>query len=204
MSKNRYPKIYLAGPEIFLPNAREIAGKQKTLCEKYGFIGLHPMDNNVNIIGGSLAAANDIYRGDTNQIRKCDILVANCNPFRGALMDDGTAYELGFGNALDKPSYGYVSDADSYIERVTKRYPCHIPRSDKFYIDKDGYLLVDDFGTKINLMMQCGMVAGAGRLVVGDFEDCLRAIRYDIDAGILIPRKGWLRKIFTQKALHLM
>lgn len=196
MVKDKRPKLYLAGPEIFLPNAEEMAQKQKALCEKHGFTGLHPMDNNVNIADNSFATANNIYRGDTGQIWKCDIIIANCNSFRGALMDDGTAYELGYANALGKPSYGYVSNADSYIERVTRRYPCYIPKGGKLYIDKDGYLLVDDFGTKINLMMQCGMTANGGRLVVGDFEDCLRAIRYDIDAKILKPRKGW------KKILH--
>lgn len=197
MAENKRPKLYLAGPEIFLPNAEEVAEKQKTLCKKHGFVGLHPIDNNLNLVGSSLAVASDIYYGDTGQVRECDVVVANCNSFRGALIDDGTAYELGFGNALSKPSYGYVSDADSYIERVIKRYPCYIPKGGKFYADKDGYLLADDFGTKINLMMQCGMAANGGRLVVGDFESCLIAIRYDINAGILRLRKGWLREILT-------
>ena len=185
MPKKERPKLYLAGPEIFRPDAKEYSKKQLALCEKYGFIGLHPMDNNVNLRTNSIETAVKIYRGDVGQVRESDIVVANCNSFRGALMDDGTAYELGYGNALSKPSYGYIGDPDTYIERVTKRYPCRIHKGSKIYMDKDDYLLVDDFGTKINLMMECGMVANGGRLVVGSFEGCLKAIRYDLDFGVL-------------------
>ena len=189
MPKKEWPKLYLAGPEIMLPNAEEVARKQKTLCERYGFIGLHPMDNNTNLRESSMKTATKIYKGDVRQVRKCDIVVANCNSFRGALVDDGTAYELGYGNALGKPSYGYVSDADSYVLRVMKRYPCYIPGGSKINVDKDGYWLLDDFGTKINLMMQCGMVVNGGRLVIGDFECCLRTVRYDLDNGALKLRR---------------
>ena len=53
-------------------------------------------------------------------------------------------------------------------------------------IDQDGFLLVDDFGTSINLMMQCGMFDSGGRLVEGDFETCLQAVRHDLDNGTLL------------------
>ncbi|MCE2486667.1 MAG: hypothetical protein J4F42_14220 [Desulfurellaceae bacterium] len=46
-------------------------------------------------------------------------------------------------------------------------------------------MVTDDFGTSINLMMQCGMLDSGGRLVEGDFEACLQAIREDIDSGRL-------------------
>ena len=92
MPRDKRPKLYLAGPEIFLPNAKERAERQLALCEKYGFIGLHPVDNNINLRASSLKTALNIYLGDTGQVRECDIVVANCNSFRGALMDDGTAY----------------------------------------------------------------------------------------------------------------
>jgi hypothetical protein len=45
--------------------------------------------------------------------------------------------------------------------------------------------VVDDFGTAINLMLECGMLLGGGRLVAGSFEDCLRAMRTDLDTGKL-------------------
>ena len=178
------PKLYLAGPEVFRPDAVEYAQTQRTLCEQYGFTGLHPMDNNIDLNDSSLQTATEIYRGDIDQIKACDIIVANCNAFRGALIDDGTAYELGFGNALGKPTYGYIKRLIPAKELLQSRYN-FTTRPDGQKIDQDGFLLVDDFGTSINLMMQCGMSDSGGRLVEGDFEACLKAIRHDVDSGIL-------------------
>mgnify|MGYP001577228492 FL=1 len=99
-------------------------------------------------------------------------------------MDDGTAYELGYGNALGKPSYGYVWEHSGYSAKVMQNYPWReVGKGQR--ADRNGYLLLDDFGTSINLMMQCGMAGSGGRLVVGDFEACLLAVRQDLDAEIL-------------------
>ena len=181
------PKLYLAGPEVFLPHAIEYAQKQRQLCEQYAFIGLHPMDNNIEPIAfgdQSMQTAVQIYRGDVSQIRECDIVVANCNAFRGVLMDDGTAYEIGYANALGKPAYGYIETLNSVSERTRDQYPCR-QLADGKTVDQEGYLITEDFGTSINLMMQCGMLENGGRLVEGDFEVCLQAIRQDLDTGVL-------------------
>ena len=53
------------------------------------------------------------------------------------------------------------------------------------YVDSHGFIVGDDFGTSINLMMQYGMRASGGRLIEGDFESCLKLIRKDIDTGAL-------------------
>ena len=142
------------------------------------------MDNNVDLGDQSMQTALQIYRGDISQIRDCDIVVANCNAFRGVLMDDGTAYEIGYGNALGKPAYGYIETLNSVSERTRNQYPCQ-QLADGQTIDQEGYLVTEDFGTSINLMMQCGMLDTGGRLVEGDFEACLKAIREDLDSGTL-------------------
>jgi len=213
MLRQRKPKLYLAGPEVFLPEALVYAEQQRTLCEHYGFTPLHPVDNGPTFGERSVEAlarlydavklfrqeplrnlmalssedmrcAMKIYLGNIKHVRECDIVVANCNAFRGALVDDGTAYELGLGNGLGKPTYGYIAAALPAIQNVLKRYPCTLPATG-VPIDQDGYLVVDDFGTAINLMLECGMLLGGGRLVEGGFEDCLRAIRTDLDTGKL-------------------
>ena len=38
-------RIYLAGPDVFLPNAKEIGGIKKEMCREFGFEGLFPLDN---------------------------------------------------------------------------------------------------------------------------------------------------------------
>ena len=120
------PKLYLAGPEVFLPDAVEYAATQRALCDRYGFTALHPLDNSLDLGNQDLDTAMRIYRGDVQQIRDCDIVVANCNGFRGMCMDDGTAYELGFANALGKPSYGYIAEVMSQVAR-TIREPIGAP-----------------------------------------------------------------------------
>lgn len=177
------PKLYLAGPEVFLPNALEIAEKQREMCRKYDFIPIHPMDNTIDVGGKDVATAMRIYQSDVGQIHTCDIVVANCNGFRGVCMDDGTAYELGYGNALQKPSYGYMRELIPLVERTNRDYSCE-QFTDGVFVDKDGYL-VEDFGLSINLMMQCGIRFRGGKLVSGDFEACLKILRADIDSGAL-------------------
>jgi nucleoside 2-deoxyribosyltransferase len=125
-----------------------------------------------------------IYLGNIKHVRACDIVVANCNAFRGALVDDGTAYELGLGNGLGKPTYGYIDAALPAVQNILQRYPCTM-QATGVPMDQDGYLVVDDFGTAINPMLECGMLLGGGRLVEGSFADCLRAMRTDLDTGQL-------------------
>ena len=213
MATQRKPKLYLAGPDVFRPDPLAHAEKQRALCAQYGFTPLHPVDNGPAFGEQSTAAlvplyeAVKLYRTDTRQslmalpseamrcamkiylgnikyVRECDIVVANCNAFRGALVDDGTAYELGLGHGLGKPTYGYIETALPAVQNVLERYPCTI-RADGVPVDQDGYLVIENFGNAINLMLECGMLLSGGRLVEGSFEDCLRAIRMDLNAGKL-------------------
>jgi len=213
MATPRKPKLYLAGPEVFLPAPLIHAEQQRALCEQYGFTPLHPVENSSDFGEQSVAAllrlyeavrlyrtetrpafaalpseamrcAMRIYLGNLKYVRACDIVVANCNAFRGALVDDGTAYELGLGHGLGKPTYGYIAAALPAVQNVLERYPCTI-QADGVPMDQDGYLVVENFGNAINLMLECGLLLSGGRLVEGGFEDCLRAVRMDLDSGKL-------------------
>ena len=213
MATQRKPKLYLAGPDVFLPDPLAHAEKQRALCERYGFTPLHPTDNGLTCGGQSTAAlarlyeAVKLYRTDTRQslmalpsegmrcamqiylgnikyVRECDIVVANCNAFRGALVDDGTAYELGLVHGLGKPAYGYIEIALPVVQNVPSRYPCTI-QADGVPMDQDGYLVIENFGNALNLMLECGILLSGGCLVEGNFEDCLQAIRTDLDTGKL-------------------
>ena len=41
-------KIYLAGPDVFLPDALEIGRQKIDICRRHGLIGLYPLDNVVD------------------------------------------------------------------------------------------------------------------------------------------------------------
>ncbi len=147
-------KIYIAGFDVFSDDAIKIGVEYKEICKTYGFEGLYPLDN---VASGS----KEIFKGNIELINQSDVIVANLNDFRGQTMDDGTAFELGYGYASGKILYGYV-DSDLYM--VSK-----IGHKDKY-----GYN-VENFGKPINLM-----IAESTIIVEGDFEDCVKKLKRDL------------------------
>ena len=164
--------IYLAGFDVFRTDAVEHGKSLKQICERYGFEGLYPLDNALppDLTGGE--AARWIYEQNIGLIRDADFVVANLNAFRGLEPDSGTAFEVGFAIALDKPVWGYLDSAQPIVDQVPHR------RNDKgVAIDRDGFT-VEDFGLPRNLMLAC-----SSTLVVGNFEHCLRTIVETRDAS---------------------
>ena len=60
------PKIYLAGPEVFLTNALEFAARKKDLCRQHGFEGLFPFDAEIE----QLEAMAPLATGQADQRRE--------------------------------------------------------------------------------------------------------------------------------------
>ena len=108
--------VYLAGPDVFLPDAFEIGRRKVELCVRYGLTGLYPLDNTVD------AAAEDaslrIFRGNETMMIAADAIIANLTPFRGPGADAGTVYELGYMAGRGKLCLGYSNDPSSYADRV--------------------------------------------------------------------------------------
>jgi nucleoside 2-deoxyribosyltransferase len=42
-------KIYLAGPDVFLPDAVEIGRRKVDICAAHGLTGLYPLDNAIDL-----------------------------------------------------------------------------------------------------------------------------------------------------------
>ena len=141
-------KLYLAGPDVFLPDALEIGRRKIDICRRHGVDGLYPLDNTVDLtaIGASLA----IFRGNEAMMEAADAIIANLTPFRGAGADPGTAYELGYMAGRGKLCLGYSNDPATYAERV--RLFTEVTSHDGRLVDADG-LTVEDFGLNDNLMM---------------------------------------------------
>ena len=114
------PKIYLAGPEVFLANALEIADRKKDLCHRHGFEGKFPFDAEIEQLQAMtpLQQAERISKENERLMKSSDCLVANCTPFRGASMDIGTGYEIGFMRGLGRPVFGYTNVTKTYKERA--------------------------------------------------------------------------------------
>jgi nucleoside 2-deoxyribosyltransferase len=141
-------KIYLAGPDVFLPDAVDIGRRKAELCTRHGLIGLYPLDNAIDL------AANDaslrIFRGNETMMNEADAIIANLTPFRGPGADAGTVYELGYMAGRGKLCLGYSNDPSSYADRVRKFTEVNL--RDGRLVDALG-LAVEDFGLTDNLMM---------------------------------------------------
>ncbi|MBM9501333.1 nucleoside 2-deoxyribosyltransferase [Leptospira sp. 201903071] len=167
--------IYLAGPEVFLPDAVEVLQDKKSLCFSRGFSALSPFDSEVpKDAKRNQDLARKIFFGNLDLIQKSDLILANCNPFRGPLVDDGTAFEIGYAFALGKTIYGYAKSLPPLPEIVKRMIPT-FPHSSGYAMDREGYLLNEDFGNSLNLMLQYA-IEGRGFLVEGEFEDALQEI----------------------------
>lgn len=152
--------IYIAGPDIFAPNGKEIGEHHKAICEQFGFKGIYPLD------GSSVTATKSIdtrkvFYACLASIQRANIVVANLNPFRGECVDDGTAFEMGVAFRMEKPIYGYLSDKRSIIER-------HHGAT----TDERGWSY-EDFGNPVNIML----AQACEDIIEGSFEDCIRSLQ---------------------------
>ena len=178
-------KIYLAGPEVFLPDAREIGARKKMLCEEFGFVGLYPLDHNLSQAAGE-TEDEKIASANVALMREADAGIFNLSPFRGVNADPGTAFELGFFAALGKPVFAYTNSADALFERVSEEHGAH-GGSDGEFCDARGFL-IENFGNADNLMLDGALKAQGRRVVRPDvslrglrdltgFNACLRQAR---------------------------
>lgn len=144
-------RIYLAGPEVFLPDAQAMGREKVRLAAESGFEGVFPLDASLDLTGlHPLEQARRIALANEGLIASCDALIANLTPFRGASMDAGTAFEVGYMRALGRPVLGYsniTADYAARARRVRARGP--FP-GDADTTDAD----IEDFGLSENLMIE--------------------------------------------------
>ncbi len=153
-------KAYLAGPDVFLPDAAGHARRKADLCARHGIEGLSPLNEDV----ASLQAMGDedawaaIYRKDIAMMEACDVVIANLTPFRGASADSGTLIEVGWFLGRGRPVFGYSNTATPFAERCRQQVAA-LP-------DPLPGLSVEGFGLPDNLMIQGAAVQGGGQPVV--------------------------------------
>jgi nucleoside 2-deoxyribosyltransferase len=160
-------RVYLAGPEVFLVNAKEIGKQKKRLCQKYGFTGVFPIDVEVDSKGKSPREVGlQISCINEKLIRSCDIVVANLTPFRGPSADVGTVFELGYAHALGKQVLAYTNMASLFTERTAKALGGEVKRcSDGLLRDGQG-MFIEENELVDNLMVDGCIQSNSGVLVV--------------------------------------
>ena len=181
---SRKLRVYLAGPDVFLPHAIAIGQEKKRLCAKYGFEGLYPFDN--EITPGAFDGPIDIqiYQANVAMIRSCDFGILNLTPFRGASADVGTVFELGMLTGLNKPVFGYSNVLAGMLERLKLQGQAKWDDGIGQWVDCNG-MSIENFRNTDNLMIDCAVEASGSSIIKHDakpgeefvdlkgFEKCL-------------------------------
>lgn len=154
-------KIYLAGPDVFLPDAVEIGKRKAAICARHGVTGHYPLDNAVDLSAPD--ASLTIFKSNEAMMDAADAIIANLTPFRGPSADAGTVFELGYMAGRGKRCLAYSNDPAIYLARVERSGPV-TKSADGRLIDRDG-LTVEDFGHPDNLMMIHALDLHGARLV---------------------------------------
>jgi nucleoside 2-deoxyribosyltransferase len=141
-------KLYLAGPDVFLPDAIEIGRRKTAICAMYGLDGLYPLDSAIDLAAPD--ASRQIFAANEAMMDAADGIIANLTPFRGAGADPGTVYELGYMAGRGKLCLAYCNDPAVYADRVGRFLD--ITTEDGRLVDAQG-LTIEDFGLVDNLMM---------------------------------------------------
>jgi nucleoside 2-deoxyribosyltransferase len=152
--------VYLAGPDVFLPDAQAHAQRKVAICTRYGFAGLPPLNEDI----ASLAEMHEsqaglaIFQKDVAMMEAADVIIANLTPFRGASADSGTLVELGWFLGRGRPIFGYSNSATLFRER-SQAYLAALP-------DPLADITVEHFGLPDNLMIPGAVLAGGGHPMV--------------------------------------
>jgi nucleoside 2-deoxyribosyltransferase len=166
-------RVYLAGWDVFLANARAAMAVNEALCREHGIEPLNPLDNDVGEGDDARELRARINAGNLAMIRRSDAVIANLNPFRGFEPDSGTVFECGFACALEIPVFGYIADPRPLVERYQEYDPA--AREDQGCIVDGQGRMVEDLGNIHNLMLEENLqIVGGG---FGEALACLLAQR---------------------------
>ncbi len=138
--------MYLAGPDVFLPDSDEVGRRKQAICRAHGLEGHYPGEE-VDLAGlEPVQQARVLFESCVTMMDRCVAGLANVTPFRGVSADVGTAFEMGYLFGRGYPVWGYTSHAADYAARITAD------------VADEGDLLVEAFGLADNLMLEGPML----------------------------------------------
>jgi len=178
-------KVYLAGPDVFLPDAADWLGRKKAICAGFHLTGVAPLDDlpDPPAAWAALPEWRQLALRNEAHIRGCAAVIANLTPFRGPSADVGTVYEVGYARGLGLKVFGYATVAAPFLARTLASIGGGRRDPDGSWWDPDG-LLVEQFGLFDNLMIEAAVTDSGGTMVHEDqdrwhdlsvFERCIEA-----------------------------
>ena len=169
-------KIYLAGPDVFDPDALSIGERKKALCADFGFTGVFPLDNVIKDFRHDEETGLRIGRANEALMDSCDVLVANMAPWQGPGMDTGTAYEMGYMRAQKKWVLGYTSRLEPFSARVTRYFGGNVSKEESQLTGPDGFI-IENFGDLSDNLMMVNAIVSSGFSVTSTLEACLQQLK---------------------------
>ena len=162
-------RVYLAGPDVFLPDPFARAAALKDVCACHGLQGVSPLDDLPDEPEGwaALPEGRRIALRNEAHIRSCQALIANLTPFRGPSADVGTVFEVGFARALGLGVFAWSNDHRRFVDRTRAFLGGAVRRADDGWRD-DEDMLLEDFCHADNLMIEAAVLASGGELVLED------------------------------------
>src|SRR5260370_42121310 len=86
---------YLAGPDVFLPDAAAHAAREVEICRRSGLRGLPPLNEDVATAAKHKEVWQTIYEKDIALMDRCDMIIGDLQPFAGASPDARTLIAAG-------------------------------------------------------------------------------------------------------------
>lgn len=188
------PIVYLAGPDVFYPNALEIAGEKKQILAMRGMAGRFPLDTQLD--PAAFADQKDfalaIARANEALMREADIILADIEPWRGPEADDGTAYEIGFMAALGKLIVLYTNDLRSFSERVRNDiYDGETYRDGLFERGRRDNMMVEAFDGFADNLMLINAAAASAEAALGAKPDPAAIVQSSFTNAADFARQLW-------------
>jgi nucleoside 2-deoxyribosyltransferase len=174
------PIAYLAGPDVFLPDAPAHAARKAAICASHGITALPPLNEDIDSLAAMEAhhAWRAIFAKDIEMMERADLVIANLTPFRGASADSGTLVEVGWFLGRGRPIFGYSNSATPFAAR-SAALVAQVP-------DPVAGLAVEGFGLPDNLMIPGAVETGGHPILLPEgghdlpfdslevFERCVR------------------------------
>lgn len=170
--ESKRPRLYVAGPDVFRPNAVEHFTAMREICERYGFEPVIPLD-------GTETTSKQIAEGNFARLATVQCVAANLNPFRGSEPDSGTVAEAIIAARLHRiPVVGYMQDTRPMIDRLVDQGTAQQDDWGRI-ADRWGWT-IENFGHPLNLML-----AESFPVVQGQFLDAVVELSRRVQAGVV-------------------
>ncbi|WP_244606431.1 nucleoside 2-deoxyribosyltransferase [Arsenicitalea aurantiaca] len=160
-------RVYIAGPEVFLPEGFAQVERKRALCRQYGMEPSARQGDFLKYEGGDkFTFGTMISRHNEELMDASDIVIANLTPFRGVSADPGTVYELGYMVARGAKAFGYTNTARPYATRVAEDHYGGDTRTAETgrLVGPDG-LMIENHEMIDNLMIDGGIARSGGFVI---------------------------------------